>query len=471
MKLTTMKKKNKDDVGLLLSKLDRKQLEDFIRKECLNNRHLRDRFLALGAGTLFMPDPEDYASRVLDLIEKYGGRHGYIDYDTTSDFYVDVIRIIDEADGAMEKGQWDVAVAVLTGISSVADDILNSGDDSDGDLGELVNECFEKWHKLCLNESLPEEIKSDIYELAVSKFDDKDLREWDWWWDWMQMAIDLADTPEKQNRVFKSLDEIKPKGDDWRSKYEAETAQKYKLELMSHYNSEEDQIKFMYDNVANPDIRKRLIQLFWDKSDYDEVLRLAKEGEAHDVNYAGLVENWREWQYRVYREIGDKHNQLQLARYFFFGRFRWSTDELSMESMYLVLKTLIPQNEWQQYVETLIVEAQRKGEITQLLYIYEQEKRWSDYMDYIRESNNKFVIDDAPEEVKKLYRDEIIKLYASEVRNFFRRASDRKSYRGGVRLLRNLINYGGEKEAMQIVAEQKARTPRRPALIEELSKL
>ena len=41
----------------------------------------------------------------------------------------------------------------------------------------------------------------------------------------------------------------------------------------------------------------------------------------------------------------------------------------------------------------------------------------------------------------------------------------------GVGLLRKLINYGGKTEAYEIVAEQKARIPRRPALIDELSKL
>ena len=41
----------------------------------------------------------------------------------------------------------------------------------------------------------------------------------------------------------------------------------------------------------------------------------------------------------------------------------------------------------------------------------------------------------------------------------------------GVGLLLKLINYGGKSEAYKIVAEQKARIPRWPALIDELSKL
>ena len=41
----------------------------------------------------------------------------------------------------------------------------------------------------------------------------------------------------------------------------------------------------------------------------------------------------------------------------------------------------------------------------------------------------------------------------------------------GVTMLRRLINYGGRTEVGKIINEQKARMPRRPALIDELSKL
>lgn len=465
-----MAKKKINAVDLLLSKLDREQIENFIRKECAHDGQFQDRFLALGVGTLFRPNPDTYASRVEELIEDYGGRHGYIEYNDSFGFNCAVTRILDEAEEALRKEQWEVAIAVLTGIASVAEDILNSGDDSAGELGAIVSDCFEKWHELCSEESLPENIKSEIFELALSRFNEKDLKGWDWWWDWIEMAINLADTPEKQNKVIKALDAIKPNGDDWSSKYNAETAQKCKLEMMSRCGSLEDQVKFMYDNVSNPDFRKRLIQMAWDKTDYDEVLRLAGDGVTHDAELAGLVSDWHKWEYKVYREIGDKNNELQLARYFFFGGGRWGEKEYSMESMYSVLKSLVPHEEWEKYVKTLISEAQGKKDIVRLLYIYTQEKMWQEYMDYIRKNPSIYDIDDAPKEVKKLFRDEIVKLYASAVRNYFQRASNRDSYREGVAFLRKLIRYGGTEEAERIVTEQKSRTPRRPALIDELSK-
>ena len=466
-----MSTRNIDKVDLLLSKLDKTQIADFIRKECCNSKQLQDRFLALGAGTLFKPDSAKYASRVEDLIEDYSDRHGYIDYRATFDFNCAVSRILDEAEDAMRKGQWEVAVAVLTGVASISEDILNSGDDSAGELGAIVSACFEKWHELCANETLPEDIKAEIFELALSRFFEKDLKGWDWWWDWMEMAISLADTSEKQSRIIKALDAIKPNGDSWSAKHNAETAQKYKLEIMSKSGSPEDQIKFMYDNVSNPDFRNRLIQMAWDKADYDEVLRLAGDGVNHDAKYAGLVSDWHKWKYKAYHEIGDKVNELQLARHFFFKGGIWGEKEYSMESMYSSLKTLVSKDEWKKYVETLISEAQGKKDIIRLLYICTQEKMWQEYMDYIRKNPSIYNIDDAPKEVKKLFKDEIVKLYAAAVRNYFQRASNRDSYREGVTYLRKLIKYGGTKEAEQIVAEQKSRTPRRPALIDELSKL
>ncbi len=97
-----MTKTKTNDIDLLLSKLDKGQLADFIRKECINDSLFQDRFLALGAGTLFKPSPATYASRVQDLIEDYGGRHGYIEYRDTFDFNRAVSRILEEADEAIE---------------------------------------------------------------------------------------------------------------------------------------------------------------------------------------------------------------------------------------------------------------------------------------------------------------------------------------------------------------------------------
>lgn len=466
-----MARNNLKKVDLLLSEFDKEQLANFIRTECSQNKQLRDRFLALGVGTFFCPEPKYYASRVEDLIDSYGGRNGFVKYNDSFNLNRDVMKILDEADTAVQNEQWDVAVAILTGVASVAEEIIYCGDDSAGELGSIVTNCFGQWHDLCANKFLPKKIHSEIFQLAISRFNEKDLKDWDWWWDWMEMAICLADTPAKQSMVFKALDGAEPKGDEWNSRTTVHNIQTYKLEMMSRCGTKEDQIKFMYDNVSNPSFRKRLIQAAWNNADYDEVLRLSIDGVNHDSEYSGLVNDWYEWQYRAYHKTGDRENQLQLARRFFLTGGRFGSSEYGTEAMYAAIKALIPADEWPKYVESLIDDASGPAASILLPFIFTAERMWNEYMDYIRTNPTIYNIDHAPLELKQLFRDELVQLYSAEINIFLAVASTRNAYRQGVEFLRNLIKLGGKNEAQQIVKEQKARTPRRPALIDELSKL
>ena len=135
------------------------------------------------------------------------------------------------------------------------------------------------------------------------------------------------------------------------------------------------------------------------------------------------------------------------------------------------MKSIVPEEDWKEFVVTLLKEAAGSQEYFRMLFIYSQEKMWDRYMDYLSKSSVVYELDDAPEEICKLYKYELIQLYAAGVKSFFKRASSRNAYCEGVSLLRKLINYGGRTEVDRIIKEQKNRTPRRPALIDELSKL
>lgn len=466
-----MRAKKVNDIELLLSKLDKKQLCEFIRKECANDRQFSERFLALGVGTVFSPKSSVYQSRVKGIIAEFEGRYGYVEYRKTFDLNRAVAQILDEADVAMRNHRWEVAVAVLEGVAAAGEDLLECGDDSAGELSGIVDECFTRWHELC-EEDLPAELKAKIFERSITYFAKGHLNGWDWWWDWVQIAISLADTSEKRERIIKVLDNvINTKGDDWSVEHGRQTAQRYKLEIMSKSGTPEEQRKFMYDNVGNPDFRRRLLQMAWDEGNYNEVLRLAKDGVAHDAKLLGLVSDWHKWELKVYRHKNDNANTLKLARHFFFEGGRFGEKEYSMENMYALMKSIVRDEEWNDFVDKLIKDASKKKDEVRNLFIYTQEKMWDRYMEYLRTSPSTYNIDAAPREVWTLYKDELIHLYALCIRRFFQYASTRNEYCEGVAQLRKLIELGGKIEADAIKEEQKARTPRRPALIEELSKL
>ena len=467
-----MKLKGVNDIELLLSELDKQQLCDFIRGECANDRHFQQRFLSLGTGFLTSPKFSDYHARIMDMIEEFGDRHGFVEYSKTFRLNRAICQIIDEADIAIQNYQWDVAQTILDSIATSGEEILYCGDDSAGELGDILHYCFRKWHELTSDELLPEGKKSELFELSLTHFAEGCLKEFDWWWDWIQMAIQLADDEEKQGRIIQELDKvINIKGDEWGINYNRQVAQRHKLEIMSKRGTPEEQFKFMYENVSNPDFRRRLLQMAWDRGDYKEVLRLAVDGATHDSDYAGLVNDWHKWELKVYLQTHDHAGSLRLYQYFFFNGGRFGEEAYSMENIYGQMKSIVLEDEWNDFVETLIKDAASSRSYFRMLFIYSQEKMWDRYRDYLRKSPVIHELDDAPEEVWELYKDELIQLYTACVKSFFQRASGRNAYGEGVSMLRKLIDYGGRAEVGKIINEQKARTPRRPALIDELSKL
>lgn len=467
-----MKTKKFNDIELLLAELDKQQLCDFIRVECANDRHFQQRFLSLGTGILLSPKLSDYRTRIMEVIEDFADRHGYVEYSKTFRLNRAICQIIDEAEVAIQNYQWDVAQAILDSIATSGEDILYCGDDSAGELGDILHYCFQKWHQLSSDELLPEGKKSELFELSLTHFAEGCLKEFDWWWDWIQIAVRLADDEEKQGRIIQELDKvINIKGDEWGVNYNRQVAQRHKLEILSKRGTPEEQFKFMYENVSNPDFRRRLLQMAWDRGDYKEVLRLAVDGATYDSSYAGLVNDWHKWELKVYLQTHDYAGSLRLYQYFFFNGGRFGEEAYSMENIYGQMKSIVLEDEWNDFVETLIKDAASSRSYFRMLFIYSQEKMWDRYRDYLRKSPVIHELDDAPEEVWELYKDELIQLYTACVKNFFLRASSRNSYCEGVSMLRKLINYGGRTEVGKIINEQKARVPRRPALIDELSKL
>ena len=463
-------KNDNSTIEKLIAILDKKQIGDFIKKECSNDRQFRDRFLALGTGTLFTPTPSSYSNRINELITAYLGRYGYIEYHSTFGFYSAVSRILEEADEAMENKKWDVVFALLSGFADSAEEILNCGDDSNGNLGSIISDCFEKWNILT-QQKLPHEIESKIFNFVLTRFKNKDLDGWDWKWDWMEIAIKLANTQERQNSVFAALDEIKPTGDNWNSKYAYNKARSYRVKLMARCGTPEEQRKFMYDNVDNSDFRKQLLQMAWDEGDLDEVLKLAQQGIIADARYAGLVNDWKTWEMDVYRKKNDVDNILRLARYFFFNGNLWRNKDYSYTNMYSLIKSNVSKEDWTKWRDSLIEEAIDKQNRNILTYIFTQEEMWDRYINYIKKNPDQYILEDTPKAVRNLYQDEFIKLYGNCARHHFQNASNRDAYQDGANMLRKLIEYGGKKEADVIIEEQKARRPRRPALIEELSKI
>lgn len=420
---------------------------------------------------MYAPRADTYSKRITGIIKNYVGRYGYVECRDTFDLNQDIMCILDEARYAIEEGDGDIALAALTGISNSAERILNCGDDSAGELGSIVTECFELW-TLFASQPLSKDLADTAYKYVMKKFKKKFLEGFDWWWDWLRLAAKFATTDKKRSAILAELDTFKKPKDnnDWSAKKDYDNARKVRMELIAEHDSKEELLKYLYDNLDNDDICLRLLQMTWDDGNIDECLRIAKQSESLIPDRRYL---WKQWQLKVYMELDDISSIICIARSFFIDEIRGSSYDnildCSTKAMYSLMKSKIPESEWTEWVEKLAAEP--KIPRHSLLYLYEEEKMWDKYIRYLSKHATSYLLESAPAQVRKLYKDEFIRLYVNCVEAYFKDASSRKEYREGAGMLRKLIKYGGEDQASEIIERQKDRTPRRPALIEELSKV
>ena len=163
-------------------------------------------------GTACNHDREKYASRVMRLFDKYADIHGFIHGEQTFGFSSEVGKIVSEADAAVDSGKSDVAFDALTGITDVSGYIIVLCEDSYGYIGKVFEDCFKLWRKLASRHDLPEDVKTEVFDFAMDRFRHKHLKNKGMHWEWMSIAVKLADTPDRlilaKREIASSLEEL-----------------------------------------------------------------------------------------------------------------------------------------------------------------------------------------------------------------------------------------------------------------------
>ena len=196
--------------------------------------------------------------------------------------------------------------------------------------------------------------------------------------------------------------------------------------------------------------------------DYEGALNLSLDGEKSDEAYRGLVSKWKKKRYNIYEVAGMLDEQRALARALIYeNEFDY----------YLKLKETYGEAQWQaiypEIHETISKTGQRFMSIYPMVLI--EEEAWFKLLIYVRErpSNivvyQEYLVEDYPLEVYRIYVQYIEGLSAGQ--------NNRKGYRKVCREIKNLRKLGGIEQADNIIKVLQETYKRRPAFVEELSKV
>lgn len=196
---------------------------------------------------------------------------------------------------------------------------------------------------------------------------------------------------------------------------------------------------------------------------------MAYDGIAKDEeNFPGLGDDWRDYLLTIYQEAKDQKNTIRLTRYFFIYSRRESD---AMQRYYKLLKSLIPKDQWENYVIGLVDEINKESKFIDydrisLLYILE--KDWDKLFKLLQQAASFSRIERSEKYLRKSYSTDLATLYKKCILSFLENNTGRKEYQMICRYIRRMIKLGARPLAVDLIQELKTLYARRKALCEEL---
>lgn len=453
----------------LLGILSHDALKTFVNDTCANDSKFRQLFVAKHIHLLYPESKELYTKQLQALIKTYSDKHGFVGYREAKRLGSIVGEMAEEAMDDLSNGQIQKSMFVALAIIEQMSDLLNDADDSDGQIGGSIEEAFTLLGILA-ESKLNKAQHDELFDLLLTLFEKDSLKGWDWHFRAIDLAIKLLHTDKEKERIKTALGKIKPNGRNWDWDYRR--VQELMLELIKKTENSDATARFIENNLSNPQFRAELIEKALEAKNYLKAESLAYEGIAQDEKDApGLAEDWRNYLLILYRKVEDCKNTIKFARYFLVhsnGRHH------PLRYYYDLLKSLIPEDQWNDYLENLVVGIKSKSrwnDYDRISQLYIWEAHWDKLYELLRQNVSFERVAGAEQYLSNLYPSELAGLYKSLILFLLDRNMGRPHYQTTCRYIRRMQKLGAGSMATTLIEDLKNTYPGRRALIEELNNI
>lgn len=395
------------------------------------------------------------------IVRKYTRFEGFISYR-------DVGRFANEMNEFIEKiMNTDNVILALDMSFLLLEELIEAfqyADDSDGDIGMMVDETLEVITDIVnRTQDLDEKVRKRAFNKLLEMSDNPCFEGWDdYWFSILYICTSFADDESFRNtlklKVEEWLGQVK-EGHNY--SYQTEGLLGMMLLLIQKDGEAEAAERFMKANLHYSSIREQYIRKFMQQGNYHRVIELALEGEAADQSYPGLVSKWKELRYTAYKELSLKEEQKKLAKVLLLnGDFEYyhELQQLSEdhEACYRELKEELQQSEdWR-----------RRGVYLRMI---ETENDLTAIMEYVRDNPHR--IESYASRLAEQFKDEVIEIYLNHIRTKASEATKRKDYQAVCGIVSRYKKIAGSDLQKELIKELQTQYMRRPAFIDELNVL
>jgi hypothetical protein len=402
---------------------------------------------------------------IRSYINKYSESDDFVDYYDTPSAVKGAEIVLDSARHTAEIDNAGHAVDMALCVIHEMIDLLEHADDSDGIIGNVIYGGLSLIDAIISDEKLTDACKNSIFDKLLKEAMSPLYDGWtDWRLDLLRCCSRLADEPELRGRLEDRLfsmvkaEKEDADGDD----YFTEHVNLIRYGMVNKFDDQGKAREFIKQNLRYSGFRKIAIEAALREQDFEEAVRITKDGEEHDQDKAGLVDQWREYRYKAYSLMGKLDELRELAVVLILGgRFEY----------YHELKNTYDSSEWPEVYHGIILRLEEQQKTYQPVYteILIEEREKEKLLEYVKQDVSRvtrFYKHLIPE-----YRDIVYEMFRQYIEYCAKRANSRNGYKGVCAIIRNLKKAGGKAQATEIKQALIEEYPRRPALRDELSKV
>lgn len=396
------------------------------------------------------------------IVNKYVGRDGFIPYRETHSFAMDMLGLLEETDGAKDSGlTLEIALLVLQeGVEA-----FQYADDSSGNIGMLMEETLERIRGLASDLDRQDGSRQELFFERMLGVSESGIFEgWeDFRIDLLRICAELAEAEKLRERLKQAIErQIAVHTHHKHGSYTVEALLKLLFQLILDYGSEEEADRFVEEHLQYTFFRQYAIEACMKSGEYHRVIELSQEGERQDQQLLGMLTQWKKARYEAYKKLSLKNEQRLLAR------------ELLLGGDYAYYQDLesLDEGDKEEFYRSILAELKKGGNWTVrrvYLQLISDKNDLEEMMAYVRTTPS--AVEEYAARLSKDYPVEVERIYRHYIYNAADSSSNRKEYQQVCDVLKRYQKVFGKMSQSEIILQLKEQYNRKPAFLDELSKV
>jgi hypothetical protein len=396
---------------------------------------------------------------------------GYINYSGCNYICGEFDKINNDVKIKIEQGALSLAFAVSALVLVNCIKLIEKADSSSGSLFYTTENTQEAIHDICIAVKNDPETAKYIFELGVKTAKDKAFSGWKNYAYNILRSIAILSTDKNVSKLEEILAEFAEKEKGRSNSSCSQNEKLVRVEIIRAIKGDDDAEKFIYENLDIDAFCFMAIENALAKKDYKTAEKLCTDRIA--TNKALVNGNdwywlgkWYVVLYDIYATSGNENKRIETAeKMLVMGRIEY----------FPVLKKYFSS------IGTLDKEYPRllslcKEKLPKSLYMHilSEENELELLFSEVKNNNSAALalfIEMYGEQLSTKYPNEIYELYKEVITKRFEPTGGGKEYRKICKLIKKMYDLGGTEIALNLIAELKAKYPRRQSLQLELSNI